>query len=139
MRACLPQGDPFVFVDQATVGDGHVRGCYTITGDECFAAGHFPGRFVFPASIMVEALGQLAIVYLMRQAGSVAIDPESVYFIKSEDVSCRRRCLVGERLDMTMKVLRSREPLIQFAGEIRVNGALSLKLSSMTLSFSTQS
>ena len=134
----LPQSEPFVFVDTAIVSDGQVNGSYTITGQECFAAGHFPGRPIFPASNMVEALGQLAIVYMMEPDGSSVIDPESIFFIKSEDVACRRKCLPGDRLEMTMKVLRSREPLMQFTGEIRVGGELTLKVSSMTLSFSTQ-
>jgi len=134
----LPQSEPFVFVDTAIVNDGQVNGNYTITGQECFAAGHFPERPIFPASIMVEALGQLAIVYMMEPDGSSVIDPESIFFIKSEDVACRRKCLPGDRLEMTMKVLRSREPLMQFTGEIRVGGELTLKVSSMTLSFSTQ-
>ena len=134
----LPQSEPFVFVDTAIVNDGQVNGNYTITGQECFAAGHFPERPIFPASIMVEALGQLAIVYMMEPDDSSVIDPESIFFIKSEDVACRRKCLPGDRLEMTMKVLRSREPLMQFTGEIRVGGELTLKVSSMTLSFSTQ-
>ena len=133
----LPQSQPFVFVDSATVSDGAVSGSYTITGQECFAGGHFPGRPVFPASIMVEALGQLAIVYMLQPNPSAVIDPESIFFIKSEEVACRRKCLPGDRLDMKMKVLRSREPLMQFSGEIRVGGELTLKVSSMTLSFST--
>ena len=135
----LPQSEPFVFVDSANISDGAISGCYTITGRECFAAGHFPGRPVFPASIMVEALGQLAIVYMTDPDRSAVIDPESIFFIKSEEVACRRKCLPGDRLEMKMKVLRSREPLMQFAGEIRVGGELTLKVSSMTLSFSTQS
>jgi 3-hydroxyacyl-[acyl-carrier-protein] dehydratase len=134
----LPQGEPFAFVDTATVTDGEVSGSYTITGQECFAGGHFPGRPIFPASIMVEALGQLAIVYMMQPGRSPSIDPESIFFIKSEDVACRRKCLPGDRLEMKMKVLRSREPLMQFSGEIRVGDQLTLKVSSMTLSFSTQ-
>ena len=52
----LPQGEPFVFVDAATVIDGEATGSYTFTGQECFAVGHFPNRPILPASIMVEAL-----------------------------------------------------------------------------------
>ena len=139
VRALLPQSEPFVFVDSARMKSNEIVGSYTITGKECFASGHFPGRPVFPATIMVEALGQLGIIYLMESYGSLGIDPESIFFIKSEDVVCRRKCVPGDRLDLQMKVLRSREPLIQFAGEIRVKGKLSLKVSSVTLSFSTRS
>jgi 3-hydroxymyristoyl/3-hydroxydecanoyl-(acyl carrier protein) dehydratases len=134
----LPQGDPFVFVDNATVYEDRVEGSYTITGDECFMPGHFPNRPVFPASIMVEAIGQLGIVFMMEHLRDQGIDRESIYMIKSEDAMCRRKCFPGDRLDMTMRMLRVREPLMQFTGEIRVNGELALKVSSISLSFSTQ-
>lgn len=134
----IPQGDPFVFVDSAEVAEDLVAGTYHITGEEHFLKGHFPGRPIFPASILVEALGQLGIVYMMRQYRAEGIDPESIYFIKSEDVSCRRKCLPGDVLEMKMRVVRSREPLIQFSGTIYVDGELALKVSSMSLSFSTQ-
>jgi 3-hydroxyacyl-[acyl-carrier-protein] dehydratase len=134
----LPQGAPFVFVDTATVVDGEATGSYTFTGKECFAAGHFPDRPILPASIMVEALGQLGILYIMEHFAHSGINPESIFFIKSEDVACRRKCLPGDQLDMKIKVLQLREPLIRLSGSIKVDGVLSLKLSSMTLSFSTQ-
>jgi 3-hydroxyacyl-[acyl-carrier-protein] dehydratase len=134
----LPQGAPFVFVDTATVVDGEATGSYTFTGKECFAAGHFPDRPILPASIMVEALGQLGILYIMEHFAHSVINPESIFFIKSEDVACRRKCLPGDQLDMKIKVLQLREPLIRLSGSIKVDGVLSLKLSSMTLSFSTQ-
>ena len=134
----LPQGEPFVFVDAATVVDREATGSYTFTGQECFAAGHFPDRPILPASIMVEALGQLGILYMMEHFAPSVIDPESIFFIKSEDVACRRKCLPGDKLDMKIKILQSREPLIRLSGAIKVDGVLTLKVSSMTLSFSTQ-
>lgn len=135
----IPQGDPFVFVDSAEVAEDSVQGTYRITGEEAFLAGHFPGRPIFPASILVEALGQLGIVYMMQQYRAAGIDAESIYFIKSEDVSCRRKCQPGDVLEMRMRLVRSREPLMQFSGSIHVAGELALKVSSMSLSFSTQS
>ncbi|MDF1753116.1 MAG: hypothetical protein P1U89_10110 [Verrucomicrobiales bacterium] len=132
----LPQGDPFVFIDEAEVGEGTITGHYTITGDECFMPGHFPGRPVFPASILVEALGQLAIVYLYQKYHDQGLDLESIFFIKSEDVQCRRKCYPGDRLDMKIDVKHVREPVITFKGEISVAGQNAVKLSALILSFS---
>lgn len=132
----IPQGDPFVFVDAAEVSEKSITGHYTITGEECFMAGHFPNRPVFPASIMVEALGQLAIVYLYQTYAPEGLDLESIYFISSEDVNCRRKCFPGERLDMKINVKTVREPAVTFRGGITVGDETAVKLSSMMLSFS---
>ena len=133
----IPQGDPFVFVDEASLLEESISGNYRISGDEFFLQGHFPDRPIFPASILTEALGQLGIVYMMERFGTEGIDPESIYFIKSESVNCRRKCVPGDLLEMQLQVVRSREPLIQFSGEIRVSGELALKIELLTLSFST--
>jgi len=136
---CLPQGDGFVFVDSALLTANGITGSYTITGEECFAGAHFPDRYVFPASIMVEAVGQLGIVYLSQELADKGLDAESIFFISSEDVSCRRKCGLRERLDMSLTLRRKREPLAVFSGAIHVGGELVLKISSLTLSFSTKS
>ncbi len=134
----LPQAAGFVFLDEAAVGEGEITGRYTITGSEVFSGMHFPGRYVFPASIMMEAIGQLGIVYLVSTMGDAPPDPASIFFIGSEDVACRRQCGVGECLEMRLRLRRLREPLIVFSGTIHVGEALVLKVSSLSLSFSTQ-
>ena len=136
--ACLPQGDPFVFVDSAQIAEDSISGTYCITGNEFFMAGHFPDRPIFPASIMVEALGQLAIVYMLEKYAEDGIDPTSIFFISSEDVQCRRKCVPGDCLEMTIRERRKREPLMTFSGAITVNGEAAVKVSSMTLSFGIQ-
>jgi len=136
--ALLPHGEAFLFLDGAEVETDEAFGRYRITGAECFAGAHFPGRYVFPASIMSEALGQLGIVYLTHTMQSEGLCSDSIFFISSGDVSCRRQCRPGETLEMYLKVVRVREPLIVFSGSIRVDGDPALKVSSLTLSFSTQ-
>ena len=65
------------------------------------------------------------------------LNQESIFFIKSEDVQCRRQCILGDTLDLSVQMLRSREPLIQFAGTIEVAGERALKVNTFSLSFST--
>jgi 3-hydroxyacyl-[acyl-carrier-protein] dehydratase len=57
----LPHGPEFRFVDEITALEPGVsgRGSYTITGNEPFLIGHFPGQPMWPGVIMIEAIAQL--------------------------------------------------------------------------------
>ena len=57
----LPHGPEFRFVDEITALEPGVsgRGIYTITGNEPFLIGHFPGQPMWPGVIMIEAIAQL--------------------------------------------------------------------------------
>ncbi len=131
----LPHGDPFVFLDEAQLKGAQMLGRYLITGKESFLYGHFPDRPVFPASIMVEALGQLGVLFLIESHATQPIENDSIYFIKSEDTVCKRMCVPGDVLEMTVTRRICREPLISLTGEIRVLDELAVKVSSFTLSF----
>lgn len=58
----LPHGEPFRFVSRLTkLEPGSAgEGVWTISGNEAFFAGHFPGRPVVPGVLIGEALAQLS-------------------------------------------------------------------------------
>ena len=61
IAATVPYGRPFLFLDEAVLSDGVAQGSYRIDGGEAILEGHFKDNPIFPASIMIEALGQLAV------------------------------------------------------------------------------
>ena len=66
IKQIIPHREPFLLVDEVTelrVGDGTVAKL-TLTGEEDFFKGHFPGNPIMPGVLIVEALAQ---------AGAVAI------------------------------------------------------------------
>jgi len=81
VAAIMPQQEPFLFLEQANLDAREAVGRYTISGRESFLEGHFKGNPVFPASIMLEALGQLAVFSLLKKPPEeiqLEVDPGEV-------------------------------------------------------------
>ena len=105
----LPHRPPFRFVDsvdELVVGERCV-GRYTVTGDEAFLAGHFPGNPVFPGVLQLEALAQAGAIAVLsdeRFAGRLPL------FGGVEEVRFRRIVRPGDDLilDVTMERLSSK-------------------------------
>lgn len=77
----MPHQDPFLFLDEATLGIGSASAKYKIKGDEFFLKGHFKDNPVFPGTLMLEAVGQLGVLYLLASgdpALAKPVDPKNL-------------------------------------------------------------
>ncbi|MBL9203601.1 MAG: hypothetical protein JNN01_00845 [Opitutaceae bacterium] len=136
--AVMPVQPPFLFINEAQVGSAGAQGKYKITGQEFFLQGHFKNNPVLPASIMLEALGQLAVLYLLE--GSIAepgrtVDSTKIFFTSCEGVRCHRVCRPGDVLTLSVRPKRAKMPLATFEGSIRVGQEKAAVAEEITLTF----
>jgi len=138
VASVMPHREPFLFLQEITVDGVEARGQYKITGNEYFLEGHFKENPVFPASIMIEALGQLCVFFLIRGSHSgltTNVNPASIFFAACDGIKCRRICKPGDVLSMAIRVEHIRHPLACFSGEIFVDGQKSASAQEIKLAF----
>lgn len=138
VASLMPHREPFLFLQDVTIDGEKASGDYNITGNEYFLEGHFKEKPVFPASIMIEALGQMCVFFLLQgsHAGlSQKVDPNTIFFTACDGIKCRRVCKPGDILSMSVKLERIRHPLACFSGEILVDGEKTAHAGEIKLAF----
>ncbi|MDD3180924.1 MAG: phosphopantetheine-binding protein [Opitutaceae bacterium] len=138
IASVMPIQPPFLFLGEASVSAHGANAKYKISGQEFFLQGHFKDDPVLPASIMLEALGQLAVLFLLEgsvgEAGK-SVDPKKIFFTSCEGVRCHRICRPGEVLTLSIKPKRLKLPLATFEGNIRVGQEKAAIVEEITLTF----
>ena len=135
----MPHREPFLFLETAKIDDTEAIASYKISGNEYFLEGHFKENPVFPASIMIEALGSSFACFSSLKAIapslSSKVDPNTIFFTSCDGVKCRRICKPGDKLTMKVKVSRIRHPLACFQGEILVENDRTAHAEEIKLAF----
>jgi 3-hydroxyacyl-[acyl-carrier-protein] dehydratase len=119
----LPHRPPFLFVDEVLALEPGVSavGRWTLTGDEAFFAGHFPGRPTLPGVLMVEALAQLGAIATLtddRFAGKLPL------FGGIDKARFRRQVVPGETLELAVELGRMSARAGKGSGTASVDGEL---------------
>lgn len=136
--AVMPIQPPFLFLNEASISSTAANGKYKISGQEFFLQGHFKDNPVMPASIMLEALGQLAVLYLLEGAPTEpgkAISAQMIFFTGCEGVRAHRICRPGDILSLSIKPKRMKLPLATFEGAIRVGQEKAVIVEEITLTY----
>jgi 3-hydroxyacyl-[acyl-carrier-protein] dehydratase len=134
----LPQQPPFLFLDRAEIQGDHVRGIYLFRGDEFFFPGHFRNHPIVPASIVYEALGQAACLWLLEEAPKrlgLTVPPANILFVGMNEARFSRRAQPGDEISLDVEMTRMRAPLAIFNGRVSIAGQLLARVEGLTLAF----
>ena len=137
----LPQQPPFFFLSNAEIKGKIVRSSYTIQGSEAFLEGHFKDNPVMPASLVFEALGQAACLWVLECAPEhigTELGTNEVLFASMEEAHFYRRAMPGDRLDFEVEMLRVHAPVAVFRGTATRNGEKVAQIGHLVLAFGSE-
>jgi UDP-3-O-[3-hydroxymyristoyl] N-acetylglucosamine deacetylase / 3-hydroxyacyl-[acyl-carrier-protein] dehydratase len=103
----LPHRFPFLMVDRILGFEGETKctGLKTVTVNEPYFAGHFPGHPVMPGVLQVEAMAQVASILLMKLAKSAS---RIGYFMSADEVKFRKPVFPGDTLFIHAELIKAR-------------------------------
>ncbi len=118
----LPHRYPFLMVDRVVEfeGDNKCVGVKSVTINEPFFQGHFPGHPVMPGVLQLEAMAQVASIAFLRQMG--ASNSRIGYFMSADSVKFRKPVLPGDTLFIHVEVTKSKRNIAKASGRCLVNG-----------------
>lgn len=122
IKNIIPHRDDMLLIDSVEVdGEGVAHGRYTVTGDEFFLRGHFPGNPVVPGVILCEIVAQASCALLAEE-----MKGRTPYYAGIDKVRFRQMVRPGDTLEIASRLVRSKMNVYVVSGEAKVNGRLSV-------------
>jgi UDP-3-O-[3-hydroxymyristoyl] N-acetylglucosamine deacetylase/3-hydroxyacyl-[acyl-carrier-protein] dehydratase len=116
----LPHRFPFLMVDRIVgfEGDFKCTGLKSVTINEPFFQGHFPGQPIMPGVLQLEAMAQVASFVFFKLGGTTG---RIGYFMSADSVKFRKPVVPGDTLFIHVEVTKSKRNLAKAIGKCVVN------------------
>ena len=120
----LPHRYPFLLVDKIVEleMDKKVVGLKSVTMNEPFFPGHFPGNPIMPGVLIIEAMAQTGGVLLLNSIPNPA--EKLVYFMQINNAKFRKPVVPGDQLVMEVVFESQKRSIVMMKGKAYVNDVL---------------
>jgi 3-hydroxyacyl-[acyl-carrier-protein] dehydratase len=124
IQKLLPHRYPFLMVDAIVEVERLKRivGIKNVTMNEYYFQGHFPGKPVMPAVLIIEAMAQTGGLLLLLDIPDRA--NKLLFFVAVDGARFRRPVVPGDQLRIECDVLNWRGDFCKLQGRATVNGQL---------------
>lgn len=122
IKSILPHREPMLLVQEAYLNeDGSSTGYYTVSGDEYFLQGHFPGHPIVPGVILCEMTAQSAcILFAADMKGKTPV------YTGINNVKFRLQVKPGDKIEFRCSILKQKAPFFWIKGEAYVGEKLAM-------------
>jgi len=124
IQRILPHRYPFLLVDKIIhlELDKKVIGVKSVTVNEPFFAGHFPGQPIMPGVLIIEAMAQTGGVLLLNAFLNPA--EKLVYFMQINNAKFRKPVVPGDQLVLEIVLTSKKSKVVMMSGKAFVNETL---------------
>jgi len=118
----LPHRYPFLMVDRILKIEGNtIIGSKSVTMNEPYFPGHFPGHPIMPGVLQLEAMAQVAGILLLKRMEAAN---QIAYFMAAEDVKWRKPVVPGDVLVIEIELTKARGKIGKAKGICKVAGEI---------------
>jgi UDP-3-O-[3-hydroxymyristoyl] N-acetylglucosamine deacetylase / 3-hydroxyacyl-[acyl-carrier-protein] dehydratase len=120
----LPHRYPFLLVDKIVhlELDKKVIGVKSVTVNEPFFPGHFPGQPIMPGVLIIEAMAQTGGVLLLNSFPNP--EEKLVYFMQINNAKFRKPVVPGDQVFMEVELTQRKSKVVIMLGKAYVNDVL---------------
>lgn len=124
IQRILPHRYPFLLVDKIIHldMDKKVIGVKSVTVNEPFFIGHFPGQPIMPGVLILEAMAQTGGILLLNSFPNP--EEKLVYFMQINNAKFRKPVVPGDQLFMEVELTQKKSKVVMMAARAYVNDVL---------------
>lgn len=121
----LPHRYPFLLIDRVlacTPGES-LQAIKNVSYNEPYFQGHFPGRPVMPAVLILEAMAQATGVFALRTLETLPDERSIYYFVGIDGARFRKPVTPGDQLHIDIRPIRHSRGVWKVNAQATVDGA----------------